>query len=109
MVTVEPHNFDSADAVAQGPQFARFRADNVLRHDRGRGLTERAGFHLMGEIGHCVAVHLQVDGYRRAAELRQRGCRGVGVRKPPDPRDRAGKLDNAFVIDLVEHGKSLRP
>src|SRR5580700_5185890 len=28
---------------------------------------------------------------------------GVGVVEPPDPRDRAGKLDDAAVVDLVEH------
>src|ERR1700730_15622035 len=28
---------------------------------------------------------------------------GVGIVEPPDPRDRAGKLDDAAIVDLVEH------
>src|SRR5580700_6923479 len=28
---------------------------------------------------------------------------GVGVVQPPDPRDRAGQLDDAAIVDLVEH------
>ncbi len=31
--------------------------------------------------------------------------RGVGVGQPPDPRDRARKLDNPAIVDLVEHRK----
>src|ERR1700675_2169607 len=32
-------------------------------------------------------------------------CRGagVGIVEPPDPRDRPGKLDDAAIVDLVEH------
>ena len=28
---------------------------------------------------------------------------GVGIVEPPDPRDRAGQLDDAAIVDLVEH------
>ena len=59
----------------------------------------------MGEVGHGVAVHLQIDGDGRAAQPRKRGRRGVGIGQPADPRDGARKLDNAAIIDLVEHRK----
>src|SRR4029077_11113079 len=52
---------------------------------------------------HRVAVHFQIDGDGRAAELGMGGGAGVGVVEPPDPRDRPGELDDAAIIDLVEH------
>src|ERR1700730_9459497 len=31
---------------------------------------------------------------------------GVGVGQAADPRDRAGKLDDAAVVDFIEHGRA---
>src|SRR5580700_602376 len=31
------------------------------------------------------------------------GGAGVGIVEPPDPRNRAGQLDDAAIVDLVEH------
>ena len=57
----------------------------------------------MGEIGHLVAVHLQIDGDGRAAEPRKGGRRGVRIGEPSDPRDVAGQFNDAAIIDVVEH------
>src|SRR5580704_5929491 len=31
---------------------------------------------------------------------------GVGVVKPPDPRNRPGQLDDAAIVDFIEHGRT---
>src|SRR5229473_167195 len=56
-----------ADGLAQFAQFARGRADDMARHDRGRGLAERAGLHIMGKVGDHRSVHPKVDLDGRAA------------------------------------------
>src|ERR1700733_7587792 len=62
----------------------------------------------MGEIGHSVAVHFQIDGDGRTAKLRMGGGAGVRVGQPSDPRDRPRKLYDPAIVDLVEHCKSAR-
>ena len=93
-----------AHGLAQVAQFVGLGADDVARHDRGRGLAERAGLHVMGEVGDGVAVHLEVDGDGRAAQLGMRGRRGVGLLEPAQPGDIAGQLQNSAVVDVVQHG-----
>ncbi len=58
----------------------------------------------MGEVGNGVAVHLQIDGDGRAAKLGMGGCAGVGRRQPAKTGDVAGQLQDAAVVDVVEHG-----
>src|SRR5580692_7600302 len=31
---------------------------------------------------------------------------GIGVVEPPDPRNRAGQLDDAAIVDFIEHGRT---
>ena len=58
----------------------------------------------MGEIGDHVAVHLQVDRHRRAAEPRmRRRASHPASGKPAEPRNRAGEFEDALVVDVVEH------
>ena len=66
--------------LAQAAQLVRLGADDVARHDRGGCLAERAGLHVMGEVGDGIALHLEVDGHGRAAELGMGGRRGIGRR-----------------------------
>ena len=56
-----------AHGLAQFAQFTGRRADDVARHDRRRGLGERSGLHVMGEVGDHRAVHPEVDLDGRAA------------------------------------------
>ena len=58
----------------------------------------------MGEVGDLVAVHLEVDGHGRAAQLGMGGGAGVRRVQPPDPGDVAGQFQNSAVVDLVQHG-----
>ena len=92
-----------ADGFAQFAQFARGRADDVARHDRGRGLAERAGLHVMGKIGDDRPVHFEVDLDGRAAQFGMRGGAGVGGGQPAKPGDIAGQFDDALVVDVVQH------
>ena len=93
-----------ADGLAQLAQFRRVRADHIARHDRGGGLAERAGLHVMGEIGHHRTVHLQVDGDGRPAQFGVGGGAGVRGLEPPEPRDAARQLYDPLVINVVYHG-----
>src|SRR5580704_16000622 len=34
------------------------------------------------------------------------GGAGIGVVEPPDPRNRPGQLDDAAIVDFVEHGRT---
>ena len=71
-----------------------FGADHMAGHDRGRGLAERAGFHVMGEIGDHRAIHFQVDGDGGTAQLGMGGGAGVGRGKPAQARDIARQVED---------------
>src|ERR1700748_3545615 len=73
-------------------------------HDRGRGLAERAGLHVMGKVGDDGAIHLEVDLDGRPAQLGMRGGTGIRCVKPSQPGDVAGQFDDALVVDVVQHG-----
>ena len=75
----------------------------MARHDRGRGLAERAGLHVMGKVGDDRAVHLEVDLDGRTAQLGMRGGAGVGRGEPSEPGYIAGQFDDALVVDVVQH------
>src|ERR1051326_6375215 len=93
----------AAHGLAQLAQFLGAAADHVARHDRGGCLAERASLHLVGEIGDDVALHLQVGGDGRAAQLGVRARGRVRLLQPPEARNRGRKLQNAAIVDLVEH------
>ena len=59
----------------------RGRADHMARHDRGGGLAQRAGLHVMGKVGDHRTVHLEVDLDRRTAQLGMGGGAGVRCRR----------------------------
>src|SRR5882757_2962683 len=92
-----------ADGLAQFAQLARRRANDVARHDRGRGLAERAGLHIMGKVGNHRPVHLEVDLDGRTAQLGMRRGAGVGGGEASEPGYVAGQLDDALVVDVVQH------
>src|SRR5215470_8888026 len=75
----------------------------MARHDRGGGLSQRAGFHVMCEVGDDRAVHLEVDLYGRSAQFRMRGGAGVGIGKPPQSRNIPRQLDDPLVVNVVQH------
>ena len=103
-IRVSLQNIEAALAgLAQRPQFVRFGADHVPRHDRGRGLAEGAGLHVMGEIGDHRAVHLQVDGDGGTAQLGM-GCgAGIGIGKPAEAGDITRQFEDFAVVDVVKH------
>src|SRR5258705_3935922 len=92
-----------ADGFAQFTQLARRRADDVARHDRGRRLAERACLHVMGKIGDHRPVHFEVDFDGRTAQLGMRRGAGVGGGEASEPGYVAGQLDDALVVDVVQH------
>ena len=55
----------------------------------------------MGEIGDGIAIHLQVDGDGRAAELRMGGGAGVGRVEAADAGDVAGEFEDTGVVDVI--------
>ena len=57
----------------------------------------------MGEIRDRVAVHLEVDRDRRAAQFRVRGRRGVRPFQPADPRNSSGQFQDPAIIDVIQH------
>ena len=92
-----------AHGLAQLAQFGRLCADDVAGHDRGRSLAERAGLHVMGEIADHRAVHLEVDGDGRSAQLGMGGGAGVGLIESSQARDIARQIEDSLVINLVDH------
>ena len=89
--------------LAQAAQLVGLRAHHVARHDRRRRLPKRAGLHLVGEVRDRVAVHLEVDRDRRAAQFRVRGRRGVRLFQPADPRNCSGQFQDPAIIDVIQH------
>ena len=79
-------------------------ADHVAGHQRGRGLAEGAGLHLVGEVGDRAVPHREVHRDGGAAELRMRGGTGVRGRQASQARDVGGQFEDATVVDVVEHG-----
>src|SRR5215475_5150278 len=75
----------------------------MARHDRGRGLAERACFHLVGKVGDDFPIHLKVDFDGRSAQSGMRSGAGVGVRQTVETRYVSGQFDDAFVVDVVQH------
>src|SRR5215469_610051 len=78
-------------------------------HDRGGGLAEGAGLHVMGEVGDHRAVHLEVDLDRRAAEFGMGRGAGIGVGKPAQTWNVPGRLDDALVVNVVQHIMEVPP
>src|SRR5215468_519039 len=72
-------------------------------HDGGGGLSQRAGLHVMGEVGDDRAVHLEVNLHGRAAQLGMRGGAGMGIGKAAQAGDIARKFDDPLVVDVVQH------
>src|SRR4051794_29253172 len=79
----------------------------MARHDRGGGLAERACLHVMREIGDNRSVHFEVDLDRRSAQLGMRRGAGIGGVKPAEPGDIAGQLDDALVVNVVQHKREV--
>src|ERR1700678_4210929 len=75
----------------------------MARHDRGGGLAERAGLHVMREIRDHGAIHFEVDLDGRAAQFGMRGGAGVGGGQPSQPGDVAGQFDDPLVVNVVQH------
>jgi hypothetical protein len=92
-----------AHGLAQRPQLVGPRADHIAGHDRGGGLAECAGLHVMGEVGHGIAVHLEVDGHGRAAQLGMGGSAAMRVRHAANPGDGPCKFQNPGVVDVIQH------
>jgi hypothetical protein len=91
------------------PQFLGAGADDVARHQRRGGLPERAGLHLVAEIGHDVPVHADIDGHLAAAQPGERRCGGIGCVEPPQPFDIGRQLENPLVVNVVDHHLSIVP
>jgi hypothetical protein len=72
-------------------------------HNRGRGLPERAGFHVMGEIGDERPIHFQIDRDGRAAQLGMGGRRGVGRGEASEPGNIARQVQDSAVVNVVKH------
>src|SRR6202012_4040789 len=81
----------------------------MARHDRGGSLAERAGLHVMGEVGDHRAVHLEVDLDGRAAQFGMRRGAGIGVGEPAQAWDVPGQLDDALVVNVVQHMMEVPP
>src|SRR4030081_813539 len=58
----------------------------------------------MGKVGDPVALHLEIDRDGRAAQPGVGGGGGVRVCQPAQPGDIPGQLQNAAIVDLVQHG-----
>ncbi len=74
-------------------------------------LAQQAGFHLLPEVRNPVAVELQLDLDRRAAQLGMGGGRRIRPLQALSMRDCRRELENALVVDIVEigHGIRVRP
>src|SRR5690348_16796094 len=81
----------------------------MARHDRGRRLAERTGLHVMGEVSDHGAIHLEVDLDRRATEFGVGRGAGIGVGKPAQTWDVPGQLDDALVVDVIQHMMEVPP
>src|SRR5436309_6150672 len=57
----------------------------------------------MGKVGHDIALHFEVGGDRRAAQLGVRPRGRVRMVESAQARNRGGELENPAVIDLVQH------
>jgi len=57
----------------------------------------------MGKINHTPVLDAEVDHHRRTAQPRVRLGAGVWVREPPKPRNVARELEDALIVDLVDH------
>ena len=79
------------------------RADHMACHDRGGGLSQRAGLHVMGEVGDHGPVHLEVDLDSRTAQFGVGGGAGVGVGEAAEAGDIARQFDDPLVVDVVQH------
>src|SRR5919112_1832031 len=93
----------AAHGGAHLAQLLRRRADDMAGHDRRRGLAERAGLHVVGEVRHRIPLDLEVDRHGRAAQLRVRRRARVGLGEAPEPRDVGGELEDFAVVDVVQH------
>jgi len=57
----------------------------------------------MGEINHASILDAKVDNHRRTAQPGMRFRAGVRVREPSEPRNVARELEDALIVDLVDH------
>src|ERR1700760_538071 len=75
----------------------------MARHDRGGGLSQCTGLHVMGEVGDDRAIHLEVDFHGRSAQFGVGGRAGVGGRKPAQSRNIPRQLDDPLVVNVIQH------
>ena len=57
----------------------------------------------MSKIDHASILDAKVDHHCRTAQARMRFGAGVWVREPPEPRNVARELEDALIVDLVDH------
>ena len=57
----------------------------------------------MGEIRDPPVLHTKVDGHGRTAKPRMRFRAGVWLGEPPEPGNIARELEDAPIVDLVDH------
>nr|CAA57536.1 unnamed protein product [Cereibacter sphaeroides] len=83
-------------------------AEQRTSHDRGRGLTQRAGLHILREFGHPPVPQVQIHGHGRAADRRALPRAALWVGKPPGVRDVRRQFEDAPRIEAdqvaVAHG-----
>src|SRR6478735_2592661 len=72
-------------------------------HDRGGGLSQRAGLYVMGEVSDHGPVHLEVDLDGRTAQFGVGGGAGMGVWEAAEAGDIARQFDDPLVVDVVQH------
>src|SRR5262249_32436014 len=89
-------------ASANLAQLLGAAADDVAAHHRRGSLPQEAGLHRLPERRHPVALDLEVDRYRGAAQLGMGRRRSIGIAQALCPRDVGGELQDALVVDLAQ-------
>ena len=78
---VTPAGEESGQRVARLAEFLGRAADRMGAHQRGRSLAERAGAHLLAELGHpALLVQYDIDGHPAAADRRAASRRSPAAR-----------------------------
>ena len=85
---------------------ARGAAERVGGHQRGRGLAEGAGLHLLAERGDpALAVERDVDGDPAAADRRALLDARLRALEPAQMRDRRGEAQDVAAVEGAGHGR----
>lgn len=99
---------EGGQLIARGRKLLPAPPKRVRAQQRGRGLAQRAGLHLLPESGDSsLPVHDDIDDHPAAADRRALLDARLGIFEPVLMRNRSGKAEDVSIVEGGGHGSDI--